>query len=242
LWDIHEVLLEPQDRLISFFSFPHLKEILSHASWPFIKNLTKLLSKNLFNETSSEEYITLGLQHNNPHFAELAIAIANSYRPIPGMRELIRELHELGIEQHIGSNIGQAAFHRLLNAQKYPYIAPLFKYMNLNKSIVVKSENGDIIKKPDVRFYERYLQKNNIDLEQTPVIFIDDKWDNVRVARSMGFDAILFKNPHQLRIALRKHLIPIHAPKFNYSSQRDQHFLRPLYRLLPYHKATNATR
>lgn len=91
-------------------------------------------------------------------------------------------------------------------------------------------------------FFERYLNKNNIDLEKTPVIFVDDKWDNVRVARSMGFDAILFKNPQQLRIELRKRNIPVKAPRFKYSSQRNKHVLRSLssfYRQVPSRKTAS---
>ncbi len=226
LWDIHDVLLQPQDRVINFFTFPQLKAAFSHLSWPLLKDLAGYVVKNIFDETSSEEYIQLAMHHNNPHLAELIIALANSQRPIPGMRTLVHELHDLGIEQHIGSNIGQTSFHRLLDPQKHSYTAPLFKHMDLTKSIVTEFSNGKIIKKPDARFFERYLNKNKIDLEKTPVIFVDDKWDNVRVARSMGFDEILFKNPQQLRIELRKRNIPVKAPRFKYSSQRDKHVLR----------------
>ena len=229
LWDIHEVLLQPQDRIINFFQFPHLKTAFSHLALPLVKELIGLMIKNIFEETSSEEYIQLAMHHKNPHLAELTIALANAQRPIPGMRELINELNDLGIEQHIGSNIGQTSFHRLLDRQKHPYTAPLFKHMDLTKSIVTEFSNGEIIKKPDARFFERYLDKNKIDLEKTSVIFVDDKWDNVRVARSMGFDAIRFKNPQQLRIELRKRNIPVKAPPFTYSSQRDRHILRTLF-------------
>ncbi len=226
LWDIHEVLLHPQDRIINFFKFPQLKAAFSHLSWPLLKELIGLLSKNIFDETSSEEYIQPAMRHGNPHLAELTIALANSQRPIPGMRELVSELNDLGVEQHIGSNIGQTSFHRLLDPQKHPYTAPLFKHMDLTKSIVTEFSNGEIIKKPDARFFERYLDKNKIDLEKTSIIFVDDKWDNIRVARSMGFDAILFKNPKQLRIELRKRNIPVKTSLFRYSTQRDRHFLR----------------
>ncbi len=237
LWDIHDVLLQPQDRIINFFTFPHLKAAFSHLSWPLLKDLMKFISKDVFtDETSSEEYIQVAMQHNNPHLAELIIAMANSQRPIPGMRELVSELTNLDIEQHIGSNIGQTSFHRLLDPQKHPYTAPFFKHIDLQKSVVVSLDNGNIIRKPDARFFERYLDKNKIDLEKTPVIFVDDKWDNIRVARSMGFDAILFKNPQQLRIELRKRDIPVKAPRFTYSTQRDRHFLRTpssFYRQIP---------
>lgn len=153
LWDIHEVLLEPQDRIINFFKFPQLKATFSHLSWTFLKEMGHLIKDILFDEASSEEYIQLAIHHNNPHLAELIIAIANSQRPIPGMRTLVRELHNLGIEQHIGSNIGQTSFHRLLDPQKHPYTAPLFKHMDLTKSIVTEFSNGEIIKKPDARFF-----------------------------------------------------------------------------------------
>jgi len=98
--------------------------------------------------------------------------------------------------------------------------------MDLKKSIVTGFENGEIIKKPDARFFEKYLAHNAIELDKTTVIFVDDNWDNVRVARSMGFDAILFKNPQQLRKELRARNISVKSPHHIYSTQRDTHKLR----------------
>ncbi len=236
LWDIHGVLLQTQDRALTFFTFPHLKEVFSHFSWPLLKDFASLSAQHLFQDTSSEEYIKTALKHGNPHLAELIISIANAQRPIPGMKELVQELHALGVEQHIGSNIGETSFRRLLDSNKHPYVAPFFKRMDLKKSIVTGFENGEIIKKPDARFFEKYLAHNAIELDKTPVLFIDDNWDNVRVARSMGFDAILFKNPQQLRKELRARNIPIKAPHQIYSTQRDAHKLHPpfsFYRVIP---------
>lgn len=230
VWDIHDVLLQPQDQFVTLLKFPHLRDVFSRISWPLLKGVGSLLSKHIFREVSSEEYIHKAIEHGNPHLAELIVSVANSQRPIAGMRILVQELHDLGIEQHIGSNIGKTSFHRLLNKQKHPQSAAVLKYMDLDKSVVSEFIDGEVIKKPEVRFFEHYLTKNNVDLTQTPVIFIDDRWDNVRVARSMGFDGILFKNPNQLRNALRKRGIAVNVPLFKYSTQRNHHYLRDTFR------------
>ncbi len=226
LWDIHDVLAEPQDRIVTFFRFPYFKELASRVSWPFIKDLVGLITKNLLSEdVSSEQYIHLALQHNNPYLAELIVRVANSQKPIVGMKEIVQELDQLGYDQHIGSNIGFIAFHRLINPEKHPQLGPIFKPMDIRKSVVVNNDHGRFIRKPDPRFFKRYLKKNNIDLTKTPVIFIDDKPENSRAARAVGLDAIRFKNPRQLREELIKRGVKVRAPKYRYSNQQDQHKL-----------------
>lgn len=225
LWDIHGVLIEPQDRVIALFKFPHLKQAVTRFSWPFFKDLTRLLYDNASQELTSEEYVYLALKHANPYLAELTVQIANSQKPIPGMKELVNELHDLGYEQHIGSNIGFISFHRLLNPKKYPQIAPLLRHMNISRSVVVDNDNGTFIKKPDPHFFKKYLNKNRIDLQKTSIIFIDDKPKNIYVARRLGLDGIRFKNPRQLRTELRKRNIPVKGSKNRYASQQSSHAL-----------------
>ncbi len=235
LWDIHDVLLQPKNKIITILRYPYLKQLFANFSWPLFKDLAKLIGKELFGSTSSEEFIQAANQHGNPYLAEIVIRYANALEPIPGIPEIVDELADLGLEQQIGSNIGITIFHRLIDSKENPTIAPLFKHMNIGKSKVVSLINGKLIRKPDPRYFEQYLEKNNIDLKKNPVIFIDDRWENVRVAQAMGFDAILFKNQNQLRIELSKRNIPIKKPKFSYSSQRDKYalhnfssFIKPL--------------
>ena len=225
LWDIHDVLLEPKDRIITILRYPYLKQLFANFSWSLLKDFALLLGREMLGSTSSEEYIDAANKHNNPHFAEIVVRYANAQQPIPGMPEIVKELATLGIEQHIGSNIGKTIFHRLIDAKENPTLAPLFKNMNIAKSQVVSLVNGKVTRKPSSRYFEQYLKKNNIDLKTNSVIFIDDRWDNIRVAQEIGFDAILFKNPQQLRIELAKRNIPIKKPKSSYSSQRDTHTL-----------------
>lgn len=223
LWDLHEVLLQPKNRITTFLTFSHLKETLSSLSWPLAKNLLSLIAQNMIQDISSEEYIRIARTYNNPHLIELIITLVNSQQLNPGMKEIVQTLTDEGYEQHIGSNIGETAFRRLLDANRYPSIAPIFKHMNLEKSMVTRFENGEIVKKPDVRYFHHYLAKNEIDLEKTPVIFIDDDADNIRTARSLGFDAIRFKTPELLRMELKKRNIPIKAPPFVRMNPNNYH-------------------
>lgn len=223
LWDLHDVLLQPKDRVITLFRYPYLKQFFQQISWPFIKDLAALITH--FSSSSSEEYLALARKHDNPHFAEIIIRYANAQEPIPGMPELVNELAALGIEQHIGSNIGKTSFHRLLDAKKHPDLVPIFEHMNIGKSHVVSLKNGVVVNKPNPAFFKDYLQKNNLDPHKTPIIFIDDQWKNILVAKELGFDAIHFKNPRQLRMELSKRGILVKSPKTSYSTQRDSHRL-----------------
>lgn len=241
VWDLHDTLLQPKSRIVTVMKYPHFKKVFSQASLGFLKDLVKLIGKNIFGSTSSEEFMHIANKHNNPHFGEIVIRYANAQEVIPGMQEIVDELAQRDIEQHIGSNIGKTAFRRLIDSSENPHLAPLFKPMNIPKSHVVSLKNGKIAPKPNKLFFEEYLGKNNIDLKKKQVIFIDDRIENIRAAKAFGFDAILFKNPRQLRIELSKRNMPIKIPQTKYSSQRDKHALRsnssfykPLFSYRPY--------
>ena len=58
------------------------------------------------------------------------------------------------------------------------------------------------LKKPDPRIYQLTLKKLGTKPEET--IFIDNKLQNVEVARNLGFDGIYYKSPEQLRKSLKR--------------------------------------
>lgn len=58
------------------------------------------------------------------------------------------------------------------------------------------------VKKPDRQAYQILI--NQLNLPPSEILFIDDKPDNVKSARELGIDAILFESPQQLRQELQE--------------------------------------
>lgn len=197
LWDLHDVVLKRHGTFKTIMRYPHKAKALQKGA--LRGGMVKLLVKNMFKEGSSEEYIHLARKHNNPYMEELIIQATNAQRPISGTAAIIQELSDNGYEQHVGSNIGRTTFDAIINPEKHPDCAWVFRHFDINKSHVVDFNNGAIVKKPNPEFFQKYLDKNKINLKKTRVIFIDDKKKNIETARSLGFHAIQFKNPDQLR-------------------------------------------
>ncbi len=211
LWDIHDVLISRSGFLTTALNYNELWNMTTHTNFWLLKDSLSLGLQNLFTETSIEEYIDLARLHHNPYLKEFIVHLANSQQPIPGMQELVTALHQAGYEQHVASNIGLTAFKELKNSKRYPHLAPLFEHIDPKKSLVVSKINGTYIKKPAPLFFATYLQKNSIDPQKQPIIFIDNDGKNIEAARSMGIDGILFINPEQLRLELQKRNITLPA-------------------------------
>jgi beta-phosphoglucomutase-like phosphatase (HAD superfamily) len=218
LWDLHGVIFTRSlsDTLKALTSCNMIRGI-SQLDWAQFKEFFALVLDNILHEKSGEDYIQITQkQDHDPALTNAIIALANAQKIMPGMQSVIEDIDQLGIEQHIGSNIGRTAFNHML---EMPQFASIFAYMNLKKSQVVESNRIPIIKKPNPLFFQEYLQKNKLNPAKTRIIFIDDRKDNVDVANQMGLVAIHFRNPTQLRQDLIKLGIHIPAP-----SQKQVHF------------------
>ena len=209
LWDIHGVLLTRSGVANTLWKYEDWWNLITHTSFGLIKDLLVLGVKNLFTPMSSEQYIALAQQHNNPYLEKLIIQLTNSQKPMPGMKEILQALDQAGHEQHVASNIGRTAFLALTNSNTYPDLAPLFEHINIEKSYVVSGENDLFFKKPDHTFFKEYLQKNSIDPQETSILFIDNKKNNIKAAQQVGLATILFKNSEQLKDELKKLKIDI---------------------------------
>ena len=119
----------------------------------------------------------------------------NSLQENPGMVELVKCLKKKGFQTALLSNVrkSQAQIKRKLGF--YELFHPtLFSY-----------ETG--VRKPDPKAFSLLLSKLNLSPQE--VIFIDNKSENVAVAKSLGIDAILFENRNQLVEALKERGIEI---------------------------------
>ncbi|MDO5048350.1 MAG: HAD family phosphatase [Actinomycetaceae bacterium] len=109
--------------------------------------------------------------------------------PVPGMLELIEDLHAMSVPTAVLSNWPHQLFgHALAHLPVIDKLGPR----------IVSGEVG--LAKPDRRIFERLLQL--IDKSPKEVVFIDDNVDNVEAASALGIDAILFTDADQLRTEL----------------------------------------
>ena len=92
--------------------------------------------------------------------------------------------------------------HALTNwsTQTFPIARERYQFLDWFETIVVSGEEKVI--KPDPRIYEILLER--IGHSAADCIFIDDAPRNVATATELGFTAIRFENPDQLRAELGK--------------------------------------
>lgn len=109
---------------------------------------------------------------------------------IKGTKLILNELHSLN----------EKKLYALTNwsAETFPIAQKRFSFLNLFEGIVVSGEEHT--RKPFDKIYQILLDRYDLIAEKS--VFIDDNNDNIRAAQSMGFYAILFKSPEQLRSEL----------------------------------------
>ena len=210
LWDLHHVLLKPKGKIKALRNYPHKKKALKNAN--LRRKFLKYSLVSRFKEVSSEKLLGLGDRYNNPYFKEMILVASLAQEPMERTVAILNELTDKGYTHHVGSNMGITTFKTITDPQKYPEFAPIFKNFDLNKSQVVTLET-DIFKKPNIKFFERYVEKNNLDPHSTRIIFIDDKKRNVKAAQRAGLEAIRFKNAKKLRKDLAEMGIDIAHPQ-----------------------------
>jgi 2-haloacid dehalogenase len=106
---------------------------------------------------------------------------------IQGTVEILEELH---------SEKRQRLF-ALSNwsAETFPYAKSRFEFLKLFENILVSGEEHLI--KPDARFFALLSERYQVRADRT--VFIDDVEKNVNAARALGFHAIQFTSPEDLR-------------------------------------------
>src|SRR5688572_21719094 len=105
--------------------------------------------------------------------------------------EIARQLKQNGLNLYILTNSSAEKFP--IAKQKYPFLEELFE------DIIVSGEHK--LLKPDPAIY--HLTLNRIQRNANECIFIDDSLPNIETARELGFHAIHFHSPAQLRMSLR---------------------------------------
>lgn len=99
---------------------------------------------------------------------------------------ILEELQSNGYELHALTNF---------SAETFPLARGRFGFLEHFETILVSGEERLI--KPDPRIFALLLER--ICHPAQACIFIDDNRNNVAAAATLGFDAILFEDPHDLR-------------------------------------------
>ncbi len=106
--------------------------------------------------------------------------------PISGTVEIFAELRRAGYPTAALSN---------WSAETFPLVQPRFEFLNWFDEIVLSGEFK--VNKPDPAIYHFLLER--INREPQDCVFIDDSLPNITSARQLGFQAIHFQSPEQLR-------------------------------------------
>ncbi len=110
--------------------------------------------------------------------------------PIGPTVDILDALREAGVPLYGLSN---------WSAEKFPLIRRRYPFFDWFQAIVVSGEVKLV--KPDPRIFSLLLDR--IGRPANECVYVDDAEANIAAARRMGFQAIHFKSPEQLRAELR---------------------------------------
>ena len=141
------------------------------------------------------------VRRTHPHWVEHALAYRAHFSEsllgeVPGMGDLVRELHARGVPL-----LGLTNW----SAELYPHAPARFDFLALFDDVVVSGEVGAA--KPDPRAYEIVAERSGLPLEQ--LVFVDDRQANVDAAAVLGMAAIVFIDAATLRTDLRSRGLPV---------------------------------
>ncbi len=138
--------------------------------------------------------------------------VADLVAKFPDQAEMIAAYHTRWSEMLGGAIEGTAQIlkglkpnYRLLalsnwSAETFPYARERFEFLNDFEAILVSGEEKLI--KPDPKFYQLLETRHRVNPRES--VFIDDVEKNIDAALKLGFNAIKFENPDQLRKDLTK--------------------------------------
>jgi 2-haloacid dehalogenase len=144
--------------------------------------------------TTAEATATLIAEH--PEHAELIEAFYGRWdemvgEPITGTVEVAAELKRAGLRLLALSN---------WSAETFPRARHRLTFLDDFDAVLLSGHVGLI--KPDPAIYHLLIERHGVD--PANAIFVDDSLKNVEAAARVGFDAIHFQTPEQLREELTK--------------------------------------
>ena len=110
---------------------------------------------------------------------------------IPGAVKILKELKEAGYPLAVLSN---------WSAETFPKVWDRFEFLGWFNPILISGEVGLI--KPGSEIFQYLL--NEINKDAANCIFIDDSLPNIQMAEELGFEAIFYSSPKELRTRLEQ--------------------------------------
>ena len=184
LWDVMGTLVHDPffDEMPKFFelSFEELLAVKHPSAWVEFER----------GERSEAEFLTNffadGREFDHEGFVDLVRA---SYRWLPGLEQLLGELHGGGCRMHAFSNY--PVWYRLIEERLHPS-----RFLDWT---FVSCLTG--LRKPDSAAYAQALDALGEPGERC--VFIDDRVSNCEAARDHGIHSVLFEGVESLRASLR---------------------------------------
>jgi 2-haloacid dehalogenase len=109
--------------------------------------------------------------------------------PIHGTVAILEELHAAGMALHALTN---------WSAETFPIGRRHFPFLDRFRTILVSGQEKLV--KPDPRIFLLLVERTGVAPERT--VFIDDSEKNAEAAARLGFNAIRFTDPGELRVRL----------------------------------------
>ncbi len=136
------------------------------------------------------------LQGKFPHYHDPLEAILTRWpetlgEEIQGSVSILERLHQQGTPLYGLTN---------WSAETYPHAEERFSFLKKFKGITVSGEVK--LAKPDPAIYHRLL--NDFSLKAEECVFIDDRRDNIMMAKDLGFQIVHFTEPALLDKALNE--------------------------------------
>jgi 2-haloacid dehalogenase len=137
---------------------------------------------------------TAQLLEQHPQYEDMIRAYVDRWHdmlagPIEGTVAILSEVRDRGIAVYALTN---------WSAETFPRARALFPFLAWFGGIVVSGDEG--IRKPDPEIWRRTIDRFALDPAST--VYIDDMPRNVEVATELGFRAVRFESPEQLRARL----------------------------------------
>lgn len=115
---------------------------------------------------------------------------------IEGAVALLHELRGAGVPTYAITNFP---------AEKFDETCDLYPFLRGFRGVVVSGRERLV--KPGAAIFELFLSRYG--LEARDCLFIDDSPANVAAAQALGFTAVRFVDPPQLRVDLARHGLPV---------------------------------
>lgn len=160
-------------------------------AWWFLRHVADMDFRQRIDAGESMEKCIREKQSQYPDYAEAIELYRSKWREmltdeVPGMRDLINELHGLNYEIYGLTNWSMETF---------PEAREHFGILQMIDRYVVSGAEGMV--KPDPRLFQVLLDRYG--LRAGECTFVDDNPDNVAAARKMGMNGIVFTGADELR-------------------------------------------